>query len=77
LEAIGFPREKRTFTAHLTLARVRPESAREVAEPLAQALRSTSVPIATIPVRDLSLMLSKLGPGGAVYTRVASWELVG
>ena len=77
LDAIGFPREKRTFTAHLTLARVRPESAREVAEPLAQALRSTSVAQATFPVRELSLMLSKLGPGGAVYTRVASWELVG
>ncbi len=75
LDAIGYPGEKRPFTAHLTLARVRPESAREVAEPLAQAVRSTSVPEATIPVRDVSLILSKLGPGGAQYTRVESWPL--
>jgi 2'-5' RNA ligase len=77
LDSIGFPTEKRQFTAHLTLARVRPESGREVAEPLARAVRSTSVPPATIPVRELSLMLSKLGSGGAHYTRVESWPLAG
>ena len=75
LDAIGFPSEKRPFSAHLTLARVRPESAREAAEPLAQAIRSTSVPPATIPVREVSLMLSRLGPAGAVYTRVEAWAL--
>jgi 2'-5' RNA ligase len=77
LDVIGFPAEKRPFAAHLTLARVREESAREVAEPLAQAVRSVSVPPATIPVGDVSLMLSKLGPGGAVYSRLESWPLVG
>ena len=77
LDTIGFPADKRPFAAHLTLARVREESAREVAEPLARALRSVSVPSATIPVGDVSLMLSKLGPGGAVYSRLESWPLVG
>jgi 2'-5' RNA ligase len=77
LDAIGFPTEKRPFAAHLTLARVREESAREVAEPLAVAVRSVSVPQATITVREVSLMLSKLGPGGAQYTRVESWQLGG
>jgi RNA 2',3'-cyclic 3'-phosphodiesterase len=77
LDAIGFPGEKRPFAAHLTLARVRPELAPEIAEPLAEAVRSVSVPHATIPVHDVSLMLSKLGPGGAVYTRVESRPLTG
>jgi 2'-5' RNA ligase len=77
LDAIGFPGEKRPFAAHLTLARVREESAREIAEPLAAAVRSVSVPPADVPVREVSLMLSKLGPGGAQYTRVKSWPLDG
>ncbi len=77
LDAIGFPGEKRRFSPHLTLARVREESAREVAEPLAQAVRSVSVPPATISVSAVSMMLSKLGSGGAVYTRVESWALDG
>jgi 2'-5' RNA ligase len=77
LDAIGFPGEKRPFAAHLTLARIREESAREIAEPLAAAVRSVSVPPADVPVREVSLMLSKLGPGGAQYTRVNSWPLDG
>jgi 2'-5' RNA ligase len=74
LEGIGFRSEKRAFAAHLTLARVREESAREVSEPLAAAIRSVSVPPAVVPVREVSLMLSKLGPGGAMYTRLESWK---
>jgi len=77
LDAIGFPRERRGFAAHLTLARVRPESAREAAEPLAAAIRSVSVPQASISVKEVSLILSKLGPGGAVYAQLESWALAG
>ena len=76
LDAIGYPSEKRGFTAHLTLARVREEMARDVAEPLAMAVRSVSVPAAVVPIREVSLMLSKLGPGGAQYRQLASWPLV-
>jgi 2'-5' RNA ligase len=75
LDAIGYPSEKRPFSPHLTLARVRPENAQQVAEPLGEAVRSVGVPAATIPVRQVSLMLSKLGPGGAAYTRLESWPL--
>jgi 2'-5' RNA ligase len=75
LDAIGYPSEKRPFSPHLTLARVKPEEARAVAEPLAAAVRSVVVPSATIPVRELSLMLSRLGPGGAVYRRLEAWSL--
>ena len=71
----GFRRDTRPFAAHLTLARVRPETARSVAEPLANAIRSVPVPEAVVPVREVSLMLSKLGPAGAAYARLDAWPL--
>jgi 2'-5' RNA ligase len=75
LDRIGFPSEKRAFSPHLTLARVRPESARDVSGPLAEAVRSISVPAAAIPIDEVSLMLSRLGPGGAAYRRLDAWAL--
>jgi 2'-5' RNA ligase len=75
LVPFGFPPEGRRFSPHLTLARVRPESAREVAGPLAQAVGAVSAPKAAINVREVSLMLSKLGPGGAVYTQLEAFPL--
>jgi 2'-5' RNA ligase len=75
LAAIGYPREERRFSPHLTLARVRPETAREVAEPIAIALESARAPTAEIAVEEVALMQSTLGRGGAVYNRLASVEL--
>lgn len=77
LTPVGFPPENRRFSPHLTLARVRPEDARAVAEPLAGAITAVAAPNARIEVRELSLMLSKLGPGGAVYTRLEAFPLAG
>jgi 2'-5' RNA ligase len=75
INPLGFPREDRPFSPHLTLARVRPESARSVAEPLAQAIARVPVPEAEIEAREVSLMCSRLGPRGAVYTRLATFPL--
>lgn len=75
LVPLGFPREGRRFSPHLTLARVRPEEARQVAAPLAEAMNVARAPEARIEVRELSLMLSQLGPGGAVYTRLEAFPL--
>jgi len=77
LKPIGFPAEKRSFSPHLTLARVRPEDARAVASPLAEAVAATRTPKAKIEVRELSLMLSSLNPAGAVYTRLEAFPLTG
>ena len=77
LVATGFPSESRPFSAHVTLARVRPENAVRVAGPLAEALGSVAAPKAEIPVNEVSLMMSKIGPGGAVYTRLDSFPLSG
>lgn len=77
LAPLGFPPEDRGFSPHLTLARVRPESARALAGPLAEAVAAVKAPRAIIHVAELSLMLSKMGPGGSVYTRLEGFPLTG
>lgn len=70
LAPLGFPAEDRSFSPHLTLARIRPEDAREAARALNEGLHAVHVPVTEIRVSEISLMRSKLGPGGAVYTRL-------
>jgi 2'-5' RNA ligase len=76
LEPLGFPPERRAFSPHLTLARV-PDSMgsseRHTLKELAKAIEVPSAPAVTIG--ELSLMRSILGPGGAVYERVAAFTL--
>lgn len=76
LEACGFPVEKRSFKAHLTLGRARahggiipgtgdlPEMAEDLSEHRFDA-------------RDLILFGSELKPGGAVYTKLARFPFGG
>jgi 2'-5' RNA ligase len=77
LVPLGFPRENRGFSAHLTLARVGPESARDVAGPLAEATGSVSASPTRFEASEVALMMSKLGPGGAVYTQLKAFPLAG
>lgn len=72
ISPLGFPRENRSFSPHLTLARIRPENAREVARPLAEAVAAVRPPEAELRVTEVSLMRSDLRHGGAVYTRLRS-----
>jgi len=75
LAQIGFPKEARPFSAHLTLARVPPETARGLAGRLAEAVQGLQAPPGRVPVREVSLMRSQLGPGRAVYTCLHSVPL--
>ncbi len=75
LEGAGFDRERREFAPHLTLARVRPESARALAARIAEALQLVRVPPAEIEVRQVTLMRSTLQSGGAVYQQLAAFAL--
>ena len=74
LEPLGFPRERRPFAAHLTLARVPddvPSAERRQIASLIERYRPPSLPAATM--RQASLIRSHLGPRGARYERLASF----
>ncbi len=72
---LGFPPDERPFAAHLTLARVPQELAKQVARPLSEAIEAVAVPHPAIPVREVVLMSSDLRPDGPVYTRLCGVEL--
>jgi 2'-5' RNA ligase len=74
---LGFEREARGWSPHLTLARVRQESVREVAGVIGPATSAVSAPSGAIPVHEVSLMLSTLRSNGAVYERIAVFPLGG
>jgi len=71
LDPLGFPRETRPFSAHVTLGRVRaPRAGRGLAEALA-----AGAPSGRQPVGHVSLMRSELSPRGARYTELAALPL--
>jgi 2'-5' RNA ligase len=73
LARIGFPKERRGFTAHFTLGRVR--SPRN-AEGLLAAIRDESAALlGTVPVVEFVLMQSQLDPGGSIYTALERFPL--
>jgi RNA 2',3'-cyclic 3'-phosphodiesterase len=75
LAALGFAREERAFSPHVTLGRVR-EPRRDPS--LAEALRgAAAVRFGRIRVTEASLMRSQLSPHGARYSQLASASLGG
>ncbi len=74
LAPLGFPSERRPFAAHLTLARVPdqvPSAERRQLASLVERYRSPPLP--SMVLTEVHLMRSILGPGGAVYHRLASF----
>ena len=73
LESLGFAREERPFTVHLTLGRVRSPAHREQ---LARALTSTSVEaLGEMALDRIELMKSDLSARGARYSILQSFPL--
>ena len=73
---LGFPRENRPFTPHLTLARVRPEVSPAEIRSIGEAMASLRIPAGLAFVADsVSLMKSLLRPEGACYSRLATASL--
>jgi 2'-5' RNA ligase len=68
MEQLGFPREDRAFTPHLTLGRVRnyasPEDRKKIGQVLGNTTFSSSGPI---NVEAVHLVKSQLTPVGAIY----------
>lgn len=75
LAVVGFEPERRPFRPHLTLGRVKDEiSTRQRAE-IEVAVGKTEVPPASWRTAQVSLMRSRLGPGGASYEVLATFPL--
>lgn len=78
LEQLGFIKEGRAFSPHLTLGRFREgasvEECRRLGQRVAQA-KAEALP--GFLVESVSLVRSTLTPAGAIYTRLASVRLQG
>ena len=76
LVPLGFVKETRPFTPHLTLARVRENCSPGDRRDLGELVMKTHVEVDyKVAVNSLSLMRSQLLPGGAVYSRLAEVKL--
>lgn len=76
--ALGFTKDRRGFSPHITLVRARPESPSEELNKTIEALsRLKFLDGLQIPVSHISLMRSTLRLKGASYDTLASFRLVG
>lgn len=72
LGKLGIPRETRAFSPHLTLARFDPPGISEKLRTAAQ--ENTDRDFGTLRTGEFHLIESKTHPGGAEYTRLASFH---
>jgi RNA 2',3'-cyclic 3'-phosphodiesterase len=72
LETLEFAREKRLFTPHLTLARVKARPPESLAALLSRHARTQ---FGTTKINQVELIRSELGPEGSKYTVLASAPL--
>ncbi|MGA1997324.1 MAG: RNA 2',3'-cyclic phosphodiesterase [Bryobacteraceae bacterium] len=72
IAGLGIPRETRTFSPHLTLARIRERV--DLGE-MSRALMASSVDFGQFEARRFFLYESQLRPGGSVYTKLAELAL--
>jgi 2'-5' RNA ligase len=76
LAPLGFPPERRRFTPHLTLARLRDRASAAEREEMGKRVAETGLDGTTeITVDAVSLMKSELTRAGPVYTRISRVEL--
>jgi 2'-5' RNA ligase len=75
LSPLGFPPERRRFSPHLTLGRVRQGRRSAELEALGQYATQARVRIGEMAVDAVYMMRSDLRPDGAVYTELATAAL--
>jgi 2'-5' RNA ligase len=76
MSKLGYAREDRPFTAHLTLARLREESSIDDRMDFARTAQAEVFePPCNIEVNSVALIRSQLTPRGAIYTRLAEFGL--
>jgi RNA 2',3'-cyclic 3'-phosphodiesterase len=78
MDRLGYPREERPFSPHLTLGRVNENARGDELAQLVRALGETHVgELGRVKVETFHLFKSELHPGGAVYTRLNTFRLGG
>jgi RNA 2',3'-cyclic 3'-phosphodiesterase len=77
MAGLGFAREDRAFTPHLTLARMRDLAAPDELRRLGAAVRALPVPRVDFVAEEVALIRSDLMPSGAVYTILSRARLGG
>ncbi|HXF60919.1 MAG TPA: RNA 2',3'-cyclic phosphodiesterase [Caldilineaceae bacterium] len=83
VQEAGFPAEERSFSPHLTVARVRKEASRAEVQRTGQALaayiaqRPTSLLAGPFSVDHLVYFRSDLRPSGSLYTPLATVQIGG
>ena len=75
LEKLGFPRESRPFTPHLTLGRINNRVLPDERQALGRRIAETEFGADTFRVNAVSLMKSQLTRQGAIYSRISSVNL--
>jgi len=75
LARLGFAPESRSFTPHLTLARVRNQASSDERQRFGQLIADTKFEAGTIEVDAISLMRSQLTREGAIYSQISSVRL--
>lgn len=74
--ALGFAREERAFTPHLTLGRVHRDAAPSDRQFIGEMILNAKVgDLGRVRVERVSVMKSELRPGGSVYTRLGEVQL--
>ena len=73
LAAMGFKEEKRSFTPHLTLGRLKSPKGRRAVGQRLEASRDCDCGISV--VKEICLFKSDLKPSGAVYTKLKTFAL--
>jgi len=76
LERLGFQRETRRFSPHLTLGRIRRRAGQEDVRSVGKTLSTIKVgTLGIVPVETLILFRSVLRPSGAEYMPLATFKL--
>ena len=75
LATVGIPPDERTFSPHVTLARVNAKLSRDESQALREAVAALDVQRIAFAVDEIALYHSDLLPTGAAYTCLASARL--
>ncbi len=73
IQPLGYPADERPFTAHITIGRVKSQTAR--GELIRLVHSNQKIFVGEVPVDSLMLYESKLSPGGSIYSVIESFQL--